>query len=721
MKKIILLITISVLYLTLFAQDRINQFNDLYLQNITVEEIPANSVLSDFGPSLVNGSLYLTSNNESNTIAQKYKSKTFYDLYSVDIDEKGEVLSTRKLIEELVSEFHVGPCAYNKKTKELFITKSNASDPVITPFKPVQKRQLNLELVIAKKIGGKWKIVKKFNHNNKAYSVAHPAFTPSGDTLIFVSDMPGGYGETDLYMSVRLKDGWSIPKNLGSRINTPGKEFTPFVTSKGILIYASDGFEQGTGLNLYFTVISNEDDPPIVKFPSPINSKYDDFGMVVAGSQIFGYFTSNRPGTGSDDIYRIDFNMSMVALSGKVINKFNRNPINNAKITFNPSVAVPETAHTDKTGFFKVEIPIGKLNEVTGSKPGFKTETIKYNREPVILIELMPEVLLELSVRDIETKNYLTDVKINFNNEDELLSGPTGVVTLPINADKSYYIRGTHPDYLDNSLTIGSEGEPGLIKATLWMYKGNEGKTFVLENIYYDFDKWDILPQSAIELDKVVRLLNENPGLKVEISSHTDARGTLLYNDWLAKQRSHSAVSYIESKGIDGSRIKAKGYGERDLYIPNAQNEVEHRLNRRTTFTIKENSSTIPKYISIPSNQSAYGRTATAGRRISKKTAMKAPVRSNITQPDVTGLNYRVQFYASVKPVNINSRMDDVVAKFSKYGIINQVEDNLYKYQVGPFTSKSQGIEVFENLEAMGYQVMLLEYNNNSRVKMLLP
>ncbi len=726
MKNIFLFILVLFVCTTLSAQEKLSRFNNLYLQNINIEELPANSRLSDFGPSLINGSLFLTSNNESKSLEQKYKNKVFYDLFSVDIDQEGKVVSTRKLLTELVSEFHVGPSAYNLVTEELFFTKSNADNPRITPFKPFQKRDFNLELIIAKKQGGQWNIVREFEHNNNEYSVGHPAFTPSGDTLIFVSDMPGGYGETDLYMSIRYENGWSLPKNMGSRVNTPGKEFTPFVTSDGILIFASDGLEDGTGLNLYYTLLTDNEDLSIIKFPAPLNSEYDDFGMVVNKNHRFGYFTTNRPGTGDDDIYRIDFNMNMVALKGKVINGFTKTPIEKALVTFEPPVVIPDKIYSDNNGDFSVEAPSGELKKITGSKPGFKSTTIDYNDEPTILIELMPEVMLKLSVRDAETKDYLADVNIDFNGEEEFLSEPGGIITRPIDGDKLYYIRGTHPDYLDNSLSIGAEGEPGLIKATLWMYKGVLGKTFVLENIYYDFDKWDILPQSAVELDKLVRIINENPDLKVELGSHTDSRGTDEYNVWLANKRSNSAVAYIRSKGITNGRITAKGYGENQPYIASPKNEVEHRLNRRTTFTITGLSSSAPVISSVHSDQSAYGKTSTATSTVGRAVVPMVKIKDiasqyNIENPTVTGTNYRVQFYASVKPVNINSRMKEVVEKFTKYGIINQPEDNLFKYQIGPLNSKSAGIEVFDSLVEMGYQVMLLEYDGNKKVKMLLP
>jgi len=146
---------------------------------------------------------------------------------------------------------------------------------------------------------------------------------------------------------------------------------------------------------------------------------------------------------------------------------------------------------------------------------------------------------------------------------------------------------------MNDSKTISTVGKPfGVIKDTLWVEKVEVGMKFVMENIYYDFDKWDILPESAVELDKLVKVMNDNPGWKVELGSHTDCRGSDDYNLVLSQKRSDSAVGYIISKGISADRIIAKGYGETELVnqcddgVPCS--EADHRKNRRTEFKILE-------------------------------------------------------------------------------------------------------------------------------------
>jgi outer membrane protein OmpA-like peptidoglycan-associated protein len=724
MKRLIFL-PLIILCLEVYSQEKLIKYNDYYLKNIKIEELPTNTKLSDFGPCLVNSELFFTSfNDQAKSDSKKENSKFYYQLFSVQVNNIGKVTSMRHVISDLAAEYHVGPNSYDKNRGELMVTRNNADDPSLSPFKPVQKKALNLEMILAKKENGKWKYLNEFNQNNKEYSVGHPAFTPSGDTLIFASDMPGGFGETDLYMSVRLSDGWSSPKNLGPQINSSGKEFTPFVTNDGILIFASNGMEGKADLDLYYTLLNNEGAPTIVKFPAPINSDNDDFGMIVNPNNVFGYFTSNRPGTGSDDIYRIDFNITLAKIKGKVVNKITGKPINQASVEFNPAVVNPEVIYTDAEGLFEVETPEKQVKEAIGSKEGYKTETVKVKPDELVLIELMPEIFLELSTRDAETKAFLKNVSIDFNGEETLSTDANGLLKKPLGGGKEYYIRGTLPGYLDNSITIGAEGEPGIIKATLWMYKGVAGKTFTLENIYYDFDKWDILPQSAIELDKLVNILKENGGIKTELGSHTDSRGTDEYNLWLSNKRSQSAVDYIIGKGIPTNNIIAKGYGESQPFIATPANEAEHRMNRRTTFTILEVGTGKTKIQSVASDQSRYGKysvTPQAGKIVPIVPVHNEPSNFNIPPVKVTGKNYRVQFYASKKPININTAMSEIVGKFSQYGLINLEEDFLIKYQIGPFTDINEGTLVYNKIRDLGYQVMLLEYLDTSKVKMVLP
>ena len=198
---------------------------------------------------------------------------------------------------------------------------------------------------------------------------------------------------------------------------------------------------------------------------------------------------------------------------------------------------------------------------------------------------------LELVVMDKKTMKPLEGARITFGGVLQVLEGL--LFKRELEKDQSYAVKTNIDGYMNDSKTISTAGKPfGVIRDTLWVEKVEVGMKFVMENIYYDFDKWDILPASAAELDKLVKVMKDNPGWKVELGSHTDCRGSDAYNLRLSQKRSDSAVDYIVSNGISRDRIIAKGYGETELVnrcddgVPCS--EAEHRQNRRTEFKILE-------------------------------------------------------------------------------------------------------------------------------------
>jgi outer membrane protein OmpA-like peptidoglycan-associated protein len=248
------------------------------------------------------------------------------------IDNQGDIAGQKHMIQEFSAKYHNGHVSWCKKTGELFITQSNYLEPGKV-FNPFRKNYFNLRIVIAKQNNGKWEITESFPYNNPAYSIGHPAISPSGDTLIFSSNMPGGLGETDLYLSIRKDGQWGKPVNLGNRINTAGKDEFPYITNNGYLIFASNGRKGMGGLDLYFTKI---DDVDIKHFGKPINSEYDDFSMVLLPDEEYGYLASDRPGKGEDDIYKFTFStykdnfFKLLVLDSK-----SKKPIPQAEVVFN--------------------------------------------------------------------------------------------------------------------------------------------------------------------------------------------------------------------------------------------------------------------------------------------------------------------------------------------------------------------------------------------------
>lgn len=516
MKHLVILTALLIWDFSLNAQStKMGLFDQ---SSVKISEVKSNTTLSDFGPAVIGDSLYFTSfsdlilNNKGKK--QQDITKEFYDLYKAGIDDSGNVVTNRVALDEFITRFHDGPVSWCAKTGELFITQSNYVDPMVV-YKPFRNEKIKLRIVVAAKQDGKWAVKEEFSNNNPNYSVGHPAINGAGDTLFFSSDMPGGYGATDIYYSVRTKDGWGVPVNLGSKVNTGEKEEFPFITGNSYpgryLIFASKGHKSKGGFDLFYTPLS---DPGkvIFQFTDPINTAFDDFSMALPENAEYGYLTSNRPGTGDDDIYRFTF-------------------------------------------------------------------------------EKYIDYLLELLIIDSRSFKRIPGAMVNFCTIQGNMKAADGLVSFRFKKNTACDVTASAFGYKDNHklLTIGVPRQGTLLRDTIFLDLIVNEK-IVLKNIYYDFDKWDILPESATELDRLISLMKENPGMTVDLGSHTDERGTDQYNQRLSQKRAQSAVDYIVSKGVGQSRIKAIGYGESQLiHKSSAAHQCtpeEHRENRRTEIYI---------------------------------------------------------------------------------------------------------------------------------------
>ncbi|GGF02417.1 OmpA family protein [Hymenobacter cavernae] len=352
-----------------------------------------------------------------------------------------------------------------------------------------------------------------------------PVFAPDGQTLYFASSRKGGQGGTDIYKATMGANGrFSPPENLGEDINTPGNENFPAVAPDGTLYFSSDG-HPGLGKLDIFMV----DKGKVKNLGAPINSNGDDFAAYFTGKDT-GIFASNRAGgKGSDDLYR--FHKKQLKL-----------------VTF----------YLDGT--------LVERDDKTGQTAPVASETVT-----------------------ITGRN---------GQKQDITTGPDGKFTAKLDTASAYSLIADRPGYFAarNSVTtvgrtpkqeeLPNDQNDIRLPVTLTLTKIVKNKAIVVENIFYDYDKANIRSDAAVELDKLVETLNDNPGITIELSSHTDSRGKDAYNQTLSQRRAQSAVDYIISKGIDKSRITAKGYGESQPVVKNAKTEAEYQRNRRTEFKV---------------------------------------------------------------------------------------------------------------------------------------
>ncbi|WP_114748351.1 OmpA family protein [Pleomorphovibrio marinus] len=371
-------------------------------------------------------------------------------------------------------------------------------------------------------------------NDEPTYWNSTPAFSPDGETLYFASNRPGGHGGTDLYKASKLANGdFGNVQNLGPEINTAGNELFPRPLSNGEFYFASDGHPGFGKLDIF--VAKEENGKTVVKNLGPnINSVADDFGIFFTDYPKEGFITSNREGgKGDDDIYFFqDFTPKP-----KVLNVF--------------------------------------LNVTTKGKTDDGDE------------ETLPQTRVALYDEDNQT------IDGNFSNQN-------GRLRFQLEPNQSFTMIASKNGYFSKSIPYTTDGKTPsqdeliqdvtnvVLDTTIVLEKLVLERAIVLENIYYDLDKADIRPDAAEELDKLVQILKDNPQIRIELSSHTDARASDTYNDRLSQRRAESAVEYIVSQGIDPDRMEAKGYGKRQLIIEDAQTEEEHQINRRTEFKVIE-------------------------------------------------------------------------------------------------------------------------------------
>lgn len=590
MKRLTIIILFFTGLLSVSAQQGSGAFFERW--EFIIEPQRFNTVASDISPLFIGNKLFYSSVREKyfNNESRERKNKAFYDIYELMLDEKGIVTSDRRLVEGFGGEFHEGPAAWCEATSELFVTLSNIIHPDTIPgFIPTEHKKLRLAI---KKFNGKtWELTEELPFNDDKYHFAHPAISVTGDTLVFTSDMPAGnYGNNDLYMSVRKEGKWSDPVNLGRQINTPGHEMFPTFGPDGTLLFSSDGHPGNFGqLDIYYTTFPSIG--TIRNIGNKINSTHDDFGLVIHPNRETGYFASDRPGRGSDDIYRIDIRKTLQMLVGRVVDDSNGVPVPNATVQLldcdRKQIAV---AASGADGGFRFEVSPNLCYFVQASAESYEEDIKNATGLDFVELRLKRRFNYNLVVMEYGTTLPVDNATVTCSGEFSVRTNAQGVSKPPLKSDAVCELLIHKEGYLDKTFFPDISKFTGTSHTdTVWLLKPELGRAYVLRNIYYNFDKWDIRSDARPSLDNLVAILKEYP-ISIELSSHTDSRGTFRYNEVLSQRRAESAVAYIISQGIDPGRITARGYGESmpvNHCVDNVPcTEEMHQANRRTEFRI---------------------------------------------------------------------------------------------------------------------------------------
>ncbi|MFD2246970.1 OmpA family protein [Pontibacter ruber] len=496
---------------------------------------------ADFSPMSYGNGIIFTSDRglrgDSKTDIYGWTGRPYLQLYTADKDMNGNWGAPVALQDVQTSQYHNatasaaedGGMLYFTRTQMVKKRETGDIDPTswVKDKEEVKEYVNRLEIYSAKRQGSNLSNIQPFAFNKvEEYSVGHPALSPDGKLLYFVSDMPGGKGETDIYFVERQANGsWSEPKNAGHVINTSGRESFPYVDKNGKLFFASDGHIGMGGLDIFSAEGNHAAWTTVKNLGHPINSPQNDYGIMYDKAGETGLLSSNRDAAdGTEDIFSFTMLQKPVVLA----------------------ITTLERKQNEKKR--NIQVPL-------------------------------PQVSITVSQQ-------------NLNDSVMVMSDEGGKYFMDGRMGNTYSFLGSKDGYLKQSVQAKvPDTAPDTVHVALLFDRNEVNKAIVLENIYYDLDKWDIRPDAAKELDKLVTVLETNPKIKIEMSAHTDSRESVNYNQQLSERRAQAAVDYLVSKGIDRNRLTAKGYGKtrlRNGCTDGVQcSEEEHQLNRRTEFKIK--------------------------------------------------------------------------------------------------------------------------------------
>ncbi|MDZ4751198.1 MAG: OmpA family protein [Flavobacteriales bacterium] len=564
-----------------------------------------NTATSDFAPSFYSSGklIYASARGDGKGGKKEYlwNNQPYLNIYQTDIKPDSSLGNPMLMDEKLNSRYHEGTLSYDYRSNTMYFSRNNFLKGNVHKSKT---GQLNLGIYTAKETDGIWGDMKAFEYNNKEYSVAHPTIRTDGSMMYFVSDMPGGMGGTDIYYSVRKGEDWDTPVNAGKNINTPGNEMFPFAVGDSTLYFASDGHVGLGGMDLFYINAIDENGVP-ENMGYPVNTRFDDFGVITYPGELAGYFCSNRPnGQGDDDIYLFKLHPpDSLYIDGRVVDAESGLPIPLAKVWVpNLDGRLVETM-SDENGEFAITAQWQEFVELFSSKKDYTDGWLVV--KPSARSAYMEGIEIKMKKFDFlaSGKVLLADdnrpavgavvraVDVQGNVVDSVIVGKDGMYYLPLVKNKKFTIEASLEHYVTLTTDVDTS-DPSKKTSTydFKLFKPEKGTIVRLDNIYYDYNKAEIRSDAALELNKLVRILRDFPTMKIELSSHTDARGSDSYNLSLSEKRAKSAVEYLKSQGIEANRLTAKGYGETKL-LNKCDDDVncteeEHSYNRRTEFKI---------------------------------------------------------------------------------------------------------------------------------------
>lgn len=496
----------------------------------TIIDASINSGFSDYGSAFyLNSIVFATARDKGGDSEKqlKFTNQLVTSLYQSELKTDGALGAPKKFSKEIGSKFNVATPVFTKDGLTMYFTGNNFIDGKVN--KKVTKEIL-LKLYKASYLNGEWGNIVELSFNSNLYSTAHPALSPDDKTLYFASNMPGSLGQSDLYkVEINSLGGYSIPANLGSSINTEGKETFPFITESNELYFASDGRPGLGGLDIYVTKMNIDNTFEEIKnVGTPVNGEQDDFSFIIDGKSKKGFFSSNRTGgSGSDDIYKFSEIRNIVCekqITGRILDQNTKEVIKGAKVSlFDENFIFIKESSSDDNGNYAFNVFCGKGYYVRAIKEDYESKEGK----------VIGDKLIDNTQFSLELEKRIIPIEVGVDLAK--------ILDIPV--------------------------------------------------IYFALNKSDIQKESVFQLEKIMIILNQFPDMKIDVLSHTDSRYTAEFNMALSERRSKSTMDWFVKNGVNKDRLTGKGYGETKL-VNNCSDgvicsEAEHIKNRRSEFIIR--------------------------------------------------------------------------------------------------------------------------------------
>lgn len=494
----------------------------------------------------------------------------FLDIYSCEKNEVNEFVAIQRVNGEVNSDYHDGPVCYDELQRVMYITRNNVKNG-----KPVLDEQgkINLKIYTSEYLDGEWQRVDELPFNSDEYSNGHPCVSPDGKRLYFVSNRPGGYGGTDIYVCTKFGNDWTEPQNVGDKVNTEGDEMFPQIDEEGNLFFASNGHAGLGGLDLFKSTREGFLFAEPTNLGYPISSPHDDFSLYYESGVSNGFFSSNREGQGNDNIYFFSTHVTpMQILAGFVEHHTGASLAGELLAVVDLTTGEQIEVMLDEKGAFEIEV-------LAGHEVSLRMKSGLYQ----------PEELLRYQCPDPVEDPY-NNVGV-FSVEDRAFGQIAGLVDAQPHKSQKEWLEEQANAARQNLLTLKDQvNAMDQIDHDMTAKSEQDGSHLFMEGgpkstILFPFNSSVITLAAGNKLDSIAEVLIAQPEITLQINTHCDSRGDSNFNMILSEDRAQAVRRYLRWKDVPKNQLKMNWHGEDQLV--NHCDDItpcgteEHRVNRR--------------------------------------------------------------------------------------------------------------------------------------------